>query len=389
MTEISDLIEFENENSILDFKAIQYKREMYESFLKDIMSLANSISKDDRFIITGVKHMTNGSRNLLGILETFIDDATYQQLVDSNIEPHINFSYFPYNYDGKIFGVFHIKDCDNPPYMMKKDYGNLKIGDSYIRKGSSQKRLTRKDIDNHYLILKKNDISKDIQISLSDQEIINEIKIERSETDLPSKINKKRIEEIIKQKERELRDDPYPFYRLFQPPSSNLYGTSYENRDLATLRTNLENIEKTYEEKDQYYLNEKSANKLNIFIHNNSTEFLEEASIEISIPHNSDRYFIRDSIFREPYSTHPLIPFTPRSATWEELNYPSVEIKRDSYKIYEEIGNIKHKLPLEALKVPLRLVIIDSTNEFEIEIDVKIFARNIENPIYQKLKIKL
>ena len=57
------------------------------------------------------------------------------------------------------------------------------------------------------------------------------------------------------------------------------------NRDLTTLRGNLENVQKTFEEEDKYYLNEKTAQKLNIYLHNNSSEFLEDSSIEILIPY--------------------------------------------------------------------------------------------------------
>ncbi len=34
-----DMINFENENTALDFKAIQYEKEQYESFLKDVISM--------------------------------------------------------------------------------------------------------------------------------------------------------------------------------------------------------------------------------------------------------------------------------------------------------------------------------------------------------------
>lgn len=388
MRNISDLIEFENENSNLDFKAIQYKRETNEAFLKDIMSLANSMSRDDKYIIIGVKHKTNGDRDLLGITEDFVDDATYQQLVDANIEPHINFNYFPYEHNGKRFGIFQIKECVDPPYMMKKDYGNLKSGDSYIRKGSFQKRLTRKDIDIHQNILKNKDISSDVYISLKEDEIIYDLKFEKYKILFPSEVARKKIEEIIKHKEQELKDNPYSINRLFQPSFSPIFGSSYESRDIPTLRSNLEKISKSYKEKDNYYLNEEIAQKLNIYIHNNSTEFLEDTSVEILIP-KSDKYIIRDSIFSKPYSTHPLIKTSPRVASWSELNYPNVEIKEDYYKITEEIGNVKHKLPTEGLKVPLRLVILDQNDNLSIEMDVKIFAKNIEKPIQKKLKINL
>ena len=388
MTEISDLIDFENENSSLDFKAIQYKKGMYESLLKDVMSLANSISKDDKYIILGVKHHTNGERELLGIDEQFIDDATYQQIVDSNIEPHIGFNYFPFEHQEKLFGIIKITDCSNPPYMMKKNNGNLKLGDSFIRKGSFQKRITRKDIDNYHQInLKELDISTDIDISFDKNQIIQLREIEILNFNLPSKIAKNKIEEIINRKEQEIKNNTYPFDRIFQSPSLNLYGTtSYENRDISTLRQDLENINKTYEEKDNYYINETTAHKINFFIHNNSSKFLEDASIEVTIA-NSEKFLIRKSIYIKPYESNPLGIFSPRAATWEEMNYPIVESKEDTYRIYEEIGNIKHKLPINGFQVPFRLVMTKEVKE--IEINVKIFAKNIPNPVTKTLKISM
>lgn len=390
MTEISDLIDFENENSSLDFKAIQYKKGMYESFLKDIMSLANSISKDGKYIILGVKHHTNGERELLGINEQFVDDATYQQIVDSNIEPHIGFSYFPFEHQGKLFGIIKITDCSNPPYMMKKNNGNLKLGDSFIRKGSFQKRITRKDIDNyHQNNLKEIDISSDIDISFHENEIIQLKEIEVLQFNLPSEIIKNKIETIIKRKEQEIKENTYPINRIFQPPSLNIYGTtSYENRDISTLRQDLENVNKTYEEKDNYYINETTAHKINFFVHNNSSKFLEDASIEVTIP-KSEKFQICKSIYVKPYEYSPIASINPRAATWEELNYPNIESKVDFYRISEEIGNIKHKLPIGGFQVPFRLIINKEFKDLEIEFTVKIFAKNIPSPVIKTLKINM
>jgi hypothetical protein len=388
MTEIPDLIDFENENSSLDFKAIQYKKGMNESFLKDIMSLANSISNDDKYIILGVKHHTNGERELLGINEQFIDDATYQQLVDSNIEPHIGFNYFSFEHQEKLFGIIKITDCSNPPYMMKKNNGNLKLGDSFIRKGSFQKRITRKDIDNyHQNDINKLDISSDIDISFNESQITQIKEIESFNFNLPSEITKNKIINIINRKEQEIKDNTYPFNSIFQAPSFHIYGAvSYENRDISTLRQDLKNVDKTYEEKDNYYINETTAHKLIFFVHNNSSKFLEDTSIEVTIP-KSEKFLVRKSICEKPYQHNPLLSLPPRTATWEEMNYPTIENRDDIYRIHEEIGNIKHKLPVSGLQVPLRLIINKGVKELEIEINVKIFAKNIPNPILKTLKI--
>lgn len=382
MREISDLIEFENENSNLDFKAVQYRKEMYEGFLKDIMSMANSISKDDKFIIIGVKHHPNGCRDLIGIQEKFIDEATYQQLVDSNIEPTIDFKYFSFENDEKIFGIFQIIECSNPPYMMKKNYGNLKLGDAFIRKGSFQNRLSRKDIDIQNQQILNYDISTDINFSMDENVIIESKTFEKIFFELPSTQVKTKIQNIIYKKENlnnGLNDitvggfDPFSF-------------VPYEKRSLSELKENLENVQSDYLESDYHCFLEENAHKLNFYIHNNSTSFLDDVSVEITIEKNN-KFNISDKIYRKPRSFHPLRSRSPRTSTYDEINYPSVEIKGNQYKITAQIDKIKHKLPTEVFKVPLRVSIPPNDEEINLKFNIKLYAKNIKEPILSTLQM--
>lgn len=382
MREISDLIEFENENSNLDFKTIQYKKEMYEGFLKDIMSMANSISKDDKYIIIGVKHHPNGQRDLIGIQEKFIDDATYQQLVDSNIEPTINFKYFPFEHNEKIFGIFQIIECSNPPYMMKKNYGTLKLGDAFIRKGSFQNRLSRKDIDVQNQQILNNDISTDINLSMDENEIIQSKTFERIFFELPSSQIKTKIQNIIHKKESLNNGLNEITARGFDPFSF----VPYEKRSLSELKENLANVESDYLVADYHCFLEENAHKLNFFIHNNSTSFLDDVSVEITIERNN-KFNISDKIYRKPRSFHPLRPTSPRTATYDEINYPSVEIKGNHYKISAQIDKIKHRLPTAIFKVPLRVSIPPNDEEINLIFNIKLYAKNIKEPILSTLQM--
>jgi len=385
MTDIADLIQFENENTNLDFKAIQYKKDQFESFLKDILSFANAISREDKYIIIGVKHKSNGDRELLGIQEDFIDDATYQQLVDSNIEPHINFKYFPFEYNSKKYGVFKIFDCEHPPYMMKKKYGSLYLGDSFIRKGSFQNRLSRKDLDNLLQLKQNKDISDKISVSFEIDKIIKSNRIAPVEYEIPSTVKKREIQEIIDIKEK----SPSPlnditFYHALNPFSY----VPYEKRSLSDLRKNLENVENDFRENDLKCIFETNAHKVNFYIHNDSNDFLEDVSVEI-IAKQSSNFYISDRIYSISPSYNPYKPFVPKTATYDEINYPNVEIIEDIYKITSEIEKVKHRLPSQALKVPIRIAISPNADNFCIQFNVRLFAKNIANPIYDTLEITI
>lgn len=144
--DLIDLIHYENEKTGLDFKAVIYKADKFDDLLKDIMAMANAALEEDRYIVVGIKHHPSSERVILGV-EEFMDDATYYQLVHSNIEPDIHFEYFHVEVADKKVGVFRIFNCDNQPYLMKKDTKNLRRGDGFIRKGTSQMRLMRSDLD--------------------------------------------------------------------------------------------------------------------------------------------------------------------------------------------------------------------------------------------------
>ncbi|MNY36195.1 hypothetical protein D3C86_1706690 [compost metagenome] len=74
---------------------------------------------------------------------------------------------------------------------------------------------------------------------------------------------------------------------------------------------------------------------------------------------------------------------------WDLLNYPTVIENYENYVVSQCIESIKHQLQQKAFLVPLRLVINEECKEETIELDVKIFAKNLQHPICEKLKIHI
>lgn len=102
---IDEIIKSGHECEYLDYKAEVYKNN--EALIKDIMAMANSKYNGNKFIVIGVKDYVNGSREVVGVAEEeLVDQASYQQLILSNIEPDINFRFYPYEFNGKLLGIF-------------------------------------------------------------------------------------------------------------------------------------------------------------------------------------------------------------------------------------------------------------------------------------------
>ncbi len=381
-----DLILYENENTNLDFKKVEYRKENYEEFLKDIISFANANSKGIKYIIIGVKGQSNGERLFFNV-DSITDDAIFQQLVSSNIEPEINFKYYPFQYDEKTFGIFEISETPNKPYMMKKSKGKLLEGHSFIRKGSSTKNLCRADLD-YIFNNKSEDISNDISISLFDDKILKETEIELSIPIPPSTLRKNKLNEIIESKKNVLNNSKINFsphswlnsYRGFNQINDEI-------KSLDELEKELEEVKEAYRGNDNYFYKETNSQKLNFYINNLSSVFLEEVSVEIFIK-NSDNYIILEEKVPELHK-HDITQIISnlRQTDYERLYYPNVIITNNGYKIKIEIGTVKHHLPKKILKVPLRMVHLN-LNEFEYEVEFVIFAKNLKKPIKDRVKIK-
>ena len=58
---LDDLIEYESENTSLDFKAEEYGKNNFE-LIKDVMSMANAHSNEKKYIVVGVKDNPNEDR---------------------------------------------------------------------------------------------------------------------------------------------------------------------------------------------------------------------------------------------------------------------------------------------------------------------------------------
>jgi predicted HTH transcriptional regulator len=179
--DLTHLIEYENENTALDFKLTEYLKPKTLDLIKDVMSMANAYLTNDRYIIIGMKPDAE-NRNIGGIT-TVSDPANIQQTILENVEPEINVEYFPYKYEGYQLGILRIYNCDARPYLMKKNFiggtgKGLMKGDGYIRMGTTQMRLNRSHFEQIYAQRFKNDkFSGKLEVSFDRSRLLDLIEI--------------------------------------------------------------------------------------------------------------------------------------------------------------------------------------------------------------------
>lgn len=387
---LKDIIQYENEHTCLDFKKVQYVQENYVSLLKDVMAMANAIATGDKYIVIGVKHFSDGKREIYPI-ENFVDSATYQQIIRENIEPELHIEYEPYQHEQGLIGILHLPDCNNPPYLLKKDYKGLKKGDCLIRKGSHQTKISRSDLDKIYEIRnKKSKFSGVINIGFANTNYSQEITLSTiSLDDLPSQKAADRICEVLetrKQSQEPIEPHVLTISANLAIPMSLFGGRPYRERSSETLEKNLADVKEDYAEDDQYEIFEIRGFHLNFEIFNNGDEYIQDASIKIHIPRNDNCYIVAEEITKEPSSGGFLnIPVINMS----NLRYPTIKYDENRILISKSIENIKHQMITKVFDYDIRLAIIKTPENGIIPIDFKLFAKNLPNPIHKKLTIKV
>lgn len=394
MEELLDLILYENENTRLDFKRDEYKKEDYSSFLKDIISMANAFSTQDKFIIIGLKPKSIDDRGIKGIEGELTDSATFQQLVHENIEPELSLEYFPFPIEKTKLGIIKISTCNNPPYLMKKDYGNGKQklfkGEGFIRKGTHQTRLARNDFEKY--IQNRVDekyFNDNIEIAFVADDLKNQIKLVSFENiQRPSQIKKEKIQTILAKKRKE--KEKYKSMGLqnidFDSLSNSMdymhaamvgSGIPYRSRSIETLEENLKNVETTYYEHDLYEVFEKNSAKCNISIFNLGYKYIEEASIILKIP-ILDGLAVVNQVYRDPDNPTGYIGV---------INYPEVTKDENYYIIKDDVGDIKHQQNQELFDIPLRIFASQKITQESFIIQFELYAKNIKTSIKKELEI--
>lgn len=403
---LEELIRFENENTNLDFKKEEYRKEKNEDLIKDVMSMANAISEETKYIIIGIKCYPDSKKEFQGI-SSIMDQANLENVIQENIEPLLRFKYYSYNIDDKMFGVIEIGENRNRPYMMKKDYGKLKKGEMWIRKGSRQTRVTREDLDR--MILKKSqsvflDKAKvGFHENLKDHLVIEIPRI--NESLLPSNIGLERYNELLKDLRNYKKQESIELSKdKFQNAISglgNMFGdyrssnqsikAGYNEFNLPVYYTEedllkkINNIKNVYYENDYYFRFEENSLKLNFYILNSASVFLED--VEINFRFDKSIFFVSEHLPEKPQTTSQMIRYSVSNVQSFMTNYPYVTLEGSYYRVEETFVNLRHKETTKIFDEDLRVCVFKDAIGHKHEIPYKISAKNLPDPVEGLLNI--
>jgi hypothetical protein len=383
MSKVADLIKYHQENEYLDFKKEEYTRANRHELIMDVLAFANAAYEGSRFIIIGVKK--DVQETLVYNIENPTDSASIQQLIHTNITPELDVSYYPYTYDDKNLMVLEIKNPCQKPYFPNKKIeiqGKtvLKEGSSLIRKGSYKCELKRSDLEDIYLDRSKFESSFEGLVSLTFLDSgSSTIKIQPIDDHfLPSKQEARNIRSEMTAIENELV--------TISEENIETERTLIVAREIriSELKDKLVNVENDFKQKDIYYVGELGSYKMQLTAFNGGKGSIEDATLIIETPVLNGL-----CILDKPVSPLRMKSSNSTENIFELMHYPEVKDDTTKYTIKASVGNIKHKIDQELLKIPLRVVLLPSLKEKLIKFTCTLHGTNLPDPMKFHLEMEI
>lgn len=373
--------------------SVQFRRQAYgragvQSFLRDVLAMANASVEGPRYIVVGAEIDASGRRHLFAVdRKDFSGKPAYQALANEHIEPPIRIHYEPVTIDDECLGVFEIDNCQDRPYMMRTDYSEtLRRGDAYIRINDLSIKMGRRQLQTLFDKKFRDSVSTaSIEIGFPGDIIHKDRHVATCDLEmLPSAVASSKLKQLLeaKGKPNASRSSGWTstvlrltFARLFGSDSP------YEEHTADELCAEMQQVEHRYHDHDNYFLFEENASELQLVVYSQGKEPIKDASLSFVLP-NHDAFHVATQLPKELCDE----VFTDRAPS-EHAGYPAVSLSDDAIKITARLGDIPAGEPVSVFKVPLRICAGSALKGRRLGIQYLLFAQNLHAPAKGTLRL--
>ncbi|MBU2677137.1 MAG: ATP-binding protein [Gammaproteobacteria bacterium] len=369
---------------------VQLRKQPYgakgvESFLRDVLAIANASVDGPRYIVIGTEIDRRGRKRVHPVNEKdFAGKPAYEALANEYIEPPLRIRYKPVSVDGNRVGVFEIGDCQDRPYMMRIDYSEtLRRGDAYMRLKDTAVKMGRRQLQTLFERKFQGSIpAQNIEVGFAGEISHKSLTLQSCDlSQLPSAIAASKLEQLVKiQMNTKDSGSTTVMARLVH---ARLYGSDdpYVSRTPDELMQEMEQIRHKYRNHDSHFLFEKNCEEIQIVVCNQGDEPIVDASIALVLPKDDDLY-IADRLPKALRNEE----YVDRSPA-EMASYPFVSQHKKSIHITKKIGNIPVEKPIEAFASPLRVCIGPGLIGRRFGIRYALHGKNLRSPATGTLRV--
>ncbi|MDH4055625.1 MAG: ATP-binding protein [Gammaproteobacteria bacterium] len=369
----------------VQFRKHSYGRGGIQSFLRDVLALANASVDGPRYIIVGAEIDSRDQRHFYSIdAADFSGKPSYQALANEYIEPPLRISYKAVSIEGKRVGVFEIGDSQDRPYMMRIDYSEqLRRGDAYVRSRSSTMKMGRRQLSELFERKFRDSVSAgDIEIGFPGEIIHKDLTLDCCDlSKLPSAEASKKLNQLIDIRQKAKRSGSTTVMarlthaRLFGPDNP------YVDRSPDELMEEIGELRRKYRDQDDHFLFESRAERVQMVVYNQGEEPIIDASLSLIMP-NHNAFYVAETLPKI------LRDDALASRTADEIaSYPSVTLKDDAVQVTSKIGDIEVGAPVDVFASPLRICVGKDLSGKRFGIRYALHGQNLRSPAKGNLRL--
>ncbi len=387
MNRLAKIVRSATPSTRIQFRPNNYGKKGARDFLRDLVAIANADVDGTRYIVVGAGFDKDGQRHYTGVeREDFSGKPPYLALAREFIEPPIRLKYESIIDDDNRVGVFEIGDCQDRPYMMRKDFcETLRRGDAYQRTGDHAVKMNRRQLQLMFERKFRESVSVDrIEIGFPGEIIHKDRHIPVCDlSQLPSGVAATNIRQFMEVKRRmKAAGGNTMVARLTH---ARLFGTDspYQDRSPQELAEDMHQIRRQYRDEDEHYLFENNGHSLQLVVYNQGDEPIRDTSISLVMPQHRALHVAERLPKRLDGGR-----FVDRMPS-EQADYPSVSLSDDGVWVSATLGDIPAGEIIEVFAKPLLLCAGDELAGRRVAIQVSLFASNLRAPARSKLRLVL
>lgn len=387
MNRLAKIVQSATQSPHIQLRAGKYGKSGLRDFLRDLMAMANADVEGPRYIIVGAGFDDRGRKRLDGIgREDFTGHPSYLALAREFIEPPVRLKYESVIVDDARIGVYEIGDCQDRPYMMRKDFSEtLRRGDAYQRFGDRAVKMNRRQLQALFEKKFHESVSGDsIEIGFPGEIIHKDRQIPVCDlSELPSEVAATNIRQFMDVKQRVQAAGANTM--VARLTHARLFGTDspYQDRSQEELAEDMRQIRRQYQDEDENYLFEQNGQSLQFVVYNQGGEAVRDASLTLMLPDHPALHVAR----RLP--KYRVDGRLVEHMSSEQADYPSVTAAGDGVRVTANLGDIPAGEIVEAFATPLLVCAGDDLAGRRIGIRFSLYACNLRVPARSKLRLLL
>jgi hypothetical protein len=369
----------------VQFCAEAYGSEGIRRFLRDVLAIANAAVDGSRYIVTGLSYDNKGNKRARTVdREDFSGKPSYQSLVADYIEPPLRVKYQPVTVDGKRVGIYEIADCQDKPYMMRIDYSEqLRRGDAYVRVDDATVKLGRRQLQEMFEHKFREAVSHEsVDVGFPGEIIHKDLQLSTVDlSKMPSAIAAGKLKQMLDIRNKFSNTGSTTV--MARLTHARLFGSDrpYEDRDADELMKEVANIRQKHRTEDDYFLYEENVRKIQLVVHNQGDDPIENASLSLVLPNHNSFYVASQ------------LPMIRKEDRWVEhgpaarTSYPAVNLKDDSIHVSSSLGELPTDAPVQVFETPLRICVGHELRGRKLGIRYSLFGSNLRRPAKGKLRL--